>query len=787
MGFYGLCTNVRVAAAMFPYKIRKAAWGCLKPPKEVLDDPIEASSSSLLRLWDDDPQVIGGNLQRAILMDLVDLRRRWYHVAQQQQLTRSGSSPTTAVVDSVANEITATIVAPSSFADFKACFREARFGGIHTRTIPPRVDRGEYVQLLYSCCFHLLETSFEDSHDADSMSSRCWDDSRTFTDAIYSVFMLYALHKTNVLPVAPSRRSHSKRTRRGKFVEHSLRESCSMLPIGINSDEDKLYRRAFMSPVRIDRWSYTLILRLRAACLARAEHCQVEAMVSKSTMNACCRLARHAAHIIDIMLSDDSFFDYCEYHGPHGLEALAGSSNFYRAHFPSNSDKRINKNRSKAMSAMTKLQVKMVGKESDIIDSLDLLNLSKLVDSHCSNLDSVVTNLRLSRSTSKDKLKPKQRDLVENTLSGIINGPTYVELINNLNVKRGPILNSIDASATDKIEAKDLPKKKAVHSKHQLLLKFPEILSSLLCDIDVLDDAIQTRKTIMKENRVRLKGESTSIDADMCPDQDFVDYMDLDINQQKEKTASDGNVSNSSTVQKRKKPRREVDTILKIQQERVRVDRMENINLDDISISTGPGKNALLSLLLKSNGNEDDLDDDIPTDVFAQDDDLSIGTGAGQNVLYSLLSMAVGNTYNSDQFEDEPSEDDDDNNSNNSYPKLQSLNSAALEVNDDASVTSGIGMRSLHFLLTGQEDECAASKRAKAGKRKKKSLKHIKHMPSLPTVHTSSSKPHPVQLEECVLADTPMEYEDDHQLADDDAGRNALSALLLSIETIEYV
>lgn len=65
-------------AAMLPYKIRKAAWGCLKPPKEVLDDPIVASSSSsssLLRLRDDDPHVIGGNLQSAILMDLVDLRR----------------------------------------------------------------------------------------------------------------------------------------------------------------------------------------------------------------------------------------------------------------------------------------------------------------------------------------------------------------------------------------------------------------------------------------------------------------------------------------------------------------------------------------------------------------------------------------------------------------------------------------------------------------------------------------------------------------------------------------
>ena len=775
--------------AMFPYKIRKPAWGSLKPSKEVLDDPIVALSSSL-RLGDDDPHVIGGNLQRAILMDLVDLRRRWYHVAQQQQ---QQLTPTTAVVDSATDDITATIVAPSSFADFKACFREARFGALHTRTIPPRVDRGEYVQLLYSCCFHLLETSFEDSYDADSKSNCCWDDSRTFTDAIYSVFMLYALHKTNVLPVAPSRRSHIKRTRRGKFVEHSLREAWSMLPIGINSDEDKLYRRAFMSPVRIDRWNYMLLLRLRAACLARVEKCEVEGMVGNTAMNACDRLARHAAHIIDIMLSDDSFFDYCEYHGPHGLEALAGSSNFYRAHFPSNSDKRISKNRSKAMSAMTMLQMNMVGKESDILDSLDLLNLSKLVDSHCSNLNSVVTNLHISRSTSQSNLKPKQRELVENTLSGIINRPSYVELINNLIVKRGPSSNSIEVPAADKTESKVLHEEKSVHSKQQLCLKFPESLSSsLLCDIDFLDDAIQIRKSVIKENLVRLKGESTSIEADMRHDQAFVDYLDLDTNQQIEKADSDGNVSNSSTVQKRKKPRREIDTIREIQKEELRVDRTENITLDDISISTGPGKNALLSLLFKSNGNEDLDDDDIPTDVFAQDDDSSIATGAGQNALYSLLSMAGGNTYNSDQFEDEPSEDDDDNNNNininNSYPKSQSLKTALLEVNDDASVTSGIGRRSLHFLLTGQEDECAASQRAKAGTRNghTKSLKHM-NMPFLPSVHATSSKPQPVQLEECLFADAPIEHDDEHQLADENAGRNTLSALLSSIETIEYI
>jgi hypothetical protein len=44
-----------------------------------------------------------------------------------------------------------------------------------------------------------------------------------------------------------------------------------------------------------------------------------------------------------------------------------------------------------------------------------------------------------------------------------------------------------------------------------------------------------------------------------------------------------------------------------------------------------------------------------------------------------------------------------------------------------------------------------------------------------------------VQLEKCILADAPIEHDDEDQLADEDAGRNALSTLLSSITTIEYI
>ena len=49
-----------------------------------------------------------------------------------------------------------------------------------------------------------------------------------------------------------------------------------MLPIGINSDEDKLYRRTFRSGVLMDRWNYILLLQLRDLCLAQVDQCAVD-------------------------------------------------------------------------------------------------------------------------------------------------------------------------------------------------------------------------------------------------------------------------------------------------------------------------------------------------------------------------------------------------------------------------------------------------------------------------------------------------------------------------------
>ncbi|KAL3780217.1 hypothetical protein ACHAW5_009781 [Stephanodiscus triporus] len=816
---------------MFPYKIRKPAWGSLKPKeakcggdKSPNGAVLDASSLLLVGGDPDDPHTVGGNLQRAILSDLIELRMRYHRSLARREVSGPSHPPDATAAPATSTRIrrlrgpvrgdgvatddyggettSATrssydhVARGSSFGVFKACFRESRFGAMHTRTIPPRVDRGEYVQLLYSSCLHLLEESFKHSR-VNSDPSRRDDNMRPYCglDAIYSVFVLYALHRTNVLPKAPSRRSHVERTQSGKFDERSLKEAWSMLPIGINSDEDKLYRRTFLSPVRIDRWNYILLLRLRDACLAQVEQCGVDAMAGCTMMtnadtaawngeceDSCrrcyCGPARDAAHIIDTMLFDDSFFDYCEYHGPHGLEGLCGSPNFYRANFASTSKKKTNgpKNNIKAVTitdplAMTKFELNTIGTDDGILDSLDLQKLSTMVDIHCSNLSSVMTNLRMSRSNDFN-LQPKQMEQVLDTLSGIVNSPTYAELVDKLNAEEAPRSNSSNLSGAIISEAMPPPE------VQPLFLKFPENFSPC-CEIDFMDDAIMIREAVVKENRVRLKGES-------MPELDRLDCL-ISIATQRDEMSIDNNPPPPTAVQRRKKRRSDHDKFFELQQEGTRDDGTSNNTSDEVSIATGPGKNALISLLSISKGNESG--DDISTDIFAQEDDSSIATGAGQNALLSLLSMA-GGAYDSDQLEDEssPSEDDE------SQSLASSVNHAApLALNDDsASVTSGIGKRALHFLLTGQADnrqsqtvKNRAIKKASHRKFRQKSVK-TPILPPLPAVKATQRKA--ISKRRIDDGFFPKGYSEDASSDDeatDYAGRNALATLLSNTESVE--
>jgi hypothetical protein len=660
---------------------------------------------------------------------------------------------------------------------------------------------------------HPQQTNNVDDDDDDVVLR--YDDAndmndRDISDAIYSIFALYALHKTNVLPMAPNARrvDHhaAARARSGKIIdESSLGKAWSMLPIGINSDEDKLYRRTYRSPVRIDRHNYALLLRLRDICLARVERCGLDAMMMAGTKTTttnvtdgtgrngrsedhrrrCCYCgeARDAAHIIDAMLSDDSFFDYCEYHGPVGLEGLCGSPNFYGAYFACTPKKRKGTNGPKnktttatdrVASVMKKIELNAIGNDDGILESLDLQSLSEMVEGHCSNLNSVITNLRLSRFTD-GILQPKQREQVENTLSGIVSRPTYVDLVDRLNVEKSSRSNSCDAFM-DRSDAKLHPEIQPAESNRKMRLKFPANFSPF-CDIDVTNEARLIRKAVAREKRARLKGETTFVDADTQLD-DFLVLAEY----QKGEIFTDDDVLTSTTVQHRKRHRRELDNLSELQQEGASDEGKSNYTVDEVSIATGSGKKALLSLL--SIPKDDDDENDEPADIFLGEDDFSIATGAGKNALLSLLSMAE-TTFDSDHLEDEylPIEGFE-----SDLRSLESSlnNEARSATHDDASVMSGIGKRALQFLLTGHADDRPsqpakrrANKKAPAGSKMMVQQKPVK-MKKPKTIRKR-------RLDDSICAeyDTDASSDGEFSVPMEDAGRNALAALLSCTTTAD--
>eukprot|EP00578_Thalassiosira_sp_NH16_P015531 CAMPEP_0181126906 /NCGR_PEP_ID=MMETSP1071-20121207/27897_1 /TAXON_ID=35127 /ORGANISM="Thalassiosira sp., Strain NH16" /LENGTH=649 /DNA_ID=CAMNT_0023212575 /DNA_START=294 /DNA_END=2239 /DNA_ORIENTATION=+ len=623
---------------MFPYRIRKPAWGSLKPRSDKKNGRTKATRSSnnvnngnnnnsgdatatsstqhhdrLDIADDDDPRRIGGNLQRAILSDLVALRRRYREV----EAEAAASTTTTAAkktTDTTRRKIT-THCAPlgASFSNFKTCFRTSRFGALHTRAMPPRVDRGEYVQLLYSCCFYLLGGSFAERrgryrrgmNDDGEEEPLSWEEvededdddgaamNGTAFDAIYALFVLYALHETNVLPRAPPPPSHEpnarKRTRggsnpiaNGKSSPHatnlhksrssseasSKAEAWSMLPVGINGEDDKLRRRQFRAPVRADRHGYLMLLRLRDACRVRMDDCaaRMTTTMMETTNTMCagkddndvdpnddassswrcrCGLARDAAHVVDRMLlpddkngDDPPFFEYCEYHGPHCLEGLAGNPNFYRSHFDDDDERRqynrggerrSRRKRTTKTTAVTTVsssspaiapmlltaeELDAMGRRKD--DDADVVRddsssdseqqhtrLSDIVERHRSNLSTVATELCKSRrlpsagvagvvgidDDDNHRLQPRQRELVEGTLGGVLkrHDDDYDDYYHHgefmYKRRRGSIPEDDDAKEDD---AKSPPHGRDEidrrHTKRGMLLKFPKTFSSSLRD-----------------------------------------------------------------------------------------------------------------------------------------------------------------------------------------------------------------------------------------------------------------------------------------------------------------
>lgn len=236
----------------------------------------------------------GGPIQRAMEKDLLELRpgflQQIENLSTNQQNQQHCSTG-------------------EAFKCFKRIFGQAKVALVHTRTLPPRSDRGAYTQLLYSACLSLLKRCFE----ADNIM---------LEDAVFSIFCLYALYETCLLPEEPS-------------------SPLQLLPMGLlHPDNPKfLFRRTFRSSIRIDQLHYSLLQRLRDEALAQQADCQcarMKALKSRLDENATveasstewscsCGIFIDAVHVVDRLMPN---LDLAEYTGPAGLEALAGHADY---------------------------------------------------------------------------------------------------------------------------------------------------------------------------------------------------------------------------------------------------------------------------------------------------------------------------------------------------------------------------------------------------------------------------------------------------------------------------
>jgi hypothetical protein len=275
---------------MLPYRLRPPVYG--RKLREQLED-----EEGLAR---------GGPIERAIIHDLTALKPSFHLLVQQQQQQQQQDNE-------IATTPTTDHAKPATaFSAFKTIFGTSKVARLHSY-VPLKCDREAFSELIYSCCLCLLKSSF----DAEPF---CLE------DASFSLFMLYALLETNPLP-------------------RSTETDIELLPFGLQSADNPkfLYRRTFAPKIRIDRYHYSLLLRLRELSLARQADCQTECMRSyqerisgtttttttSSTNNkwTCCTcgMAQDTCQVVDRILPH---LDLCEYTGPVSLEGLVGHADY---------------------------------------------------------------------------------------------------------------------------------------------------------------------------------------------------------------------------------------------------------------------------------------------------------------------------------------------------------------------------------------------------------------------------------------------------------------------------
>ena len=805
------------ATDMLPYKIRKPVYSgaskYLLPNKPTATNRTDGGTAAvdanqLEQLARDDPRLIGGNLQKAILLDLIDLRERF--------LEREKNFSTNNIVDTVAASLSSHTHIhdmPSlgtSFGRFKAIFRERRFGAIHNRTAPRNIDRGEFFQLLYSCCFYLLEESVDNEVDVDVQKNKF-----NLRKATFAVYALYTLHQTNPLPISPPTRQSTPRTKYGNFQEDALKEAWSALPI--SREEQNLYRKCYKSPVRIDRRNYLLLLQLSDVCKAIVDQCFMGTTESPDNAQKChCSIAQDATYIIDKMVFAENFFSYCEYHGPCGLEGLAGNPHFYKEHFVKQKKKPKKKNKSKnngtsaslhASLQLTQDKLDEMKNDDHLTAILNLSALSNAIDKHKSNLQNVTTQLQKSKQPGGD-LQPKQRDLVETTLNGVINSQqAYFGITAELELN-GEHVPEASRAGKNNITV-SVSGAKESDRNDVLPLVFPKSFSSELrgniCEAlaDFGNEVALIRSTVVEEIRARNTTKATAVidtnnsivlgaegekdgqslsdilaffDVQQEPSDALVVHGERDIKDDMSMATGAGKNALEALL---KMAEDNLDSV-QLDDHSVSSDdsKGEGDTMDDNSVATGSGMKALQNLLSQSTGGLTKQPTKRPrpasgqnrqTTKREQEDEISVATGAGKNALSSLLNMAENN-FGSVESED----------SSVSSHDLKGECDAAM---DDSSVATGLGVNA--------KSPKQPSKRKKSPTKPAQS-KSVSSASSQKRQKTKRDTKQALQSDKDeVSVDASaagLSGRDDVSVASTTAaGKDALAALLSQVESVEQV
>ena len=408
----------------------------------------------------------GGPVERAIRSDLDNLRALY-----DEELARRDSSQPAVVSATTNNDgsllLNSHSVPGSTFRLFKEVYRRGKFGIIHTRCIPPRSDRAEFAQMIYSACLGLLKDCLGNTRSSTGGGNKCdtdggvcddvgaasaaatvtTADDTTINNAIFALFALYTLYETCPLPEFPSLYDANNQQSGNRGTESSgdssavfseaERAALTTLPLGLTGAGEQsrvIYRRAYKSPIRVGHGDYARIVQLQDLCLERKSYCEcrraesyinclereddsIKDVDDQDKWRCQCSTAGDCLEIIHRLQSNESF-DYCEYAGPCSVEGLAGSAEYFRLVVEPPADAPDNTQNDTILT-----NEDMVGYDApvDLQSELDIGCLESIYAGYQKALESVSKAPQLQGSNSSRRSKQsKQTQLVQDALRPVL-------------------------------------------------------------------------------------------------------------------------------------------------------------------------------------------------------------------------------------------------------------------------------------------------------------------------------------------------------------------------------